>query len=208
MVSSATTGVPPRGPRGLVTGLQAGESALLEALVSDHAPRAWRLAHALIGDARAAEAVAQDVTGRLLEGSQGGDPAGSLGVQICRLTVTATLARMAAEGGVVAEGDRFEDWLPVFDASGHRLGDPAALQADWSATPGADAPETCARAREATRWLPLDHRVVLFLRDGEGLSEDETAEVLGASRASIRARLHRARMALRERLSVEASARR
>ena len=204
MLSSATTGVP---PRGLVMGFQAGESALLEALMSDHAPRAWRLAHALTGDARAAEAVAQDVLGSLLEGSQEGDPAGSLAVQIYRLTVTATRARMAVEGGV-AEGDRFEDWLPVFDASGHRLGDPGALQADWSAARGADALETCARARAATRWLPLDHRVVLFLRDGEGLSEDETAEVLGAPRASIRAWLHRARMALRERLSAGASAQR
>jgi RNA polymerase sigma-70 factor (ECF subfamily) len=204
MLSGAATAVPSWTSQGLVIAFQTGEPAILEALVSDHAPRAWRLAHALTGDARVAEAVAQDVIGRLLEGSEEGNPARSLAVDIYRLTVTITLARMPAEGGPLDE-DRLDVWLPAFDAAGHRLGDPAALQADWSAGPGSAAAETWARAREAARCLPLDHRVVLFLRDGEDLSEDETAEVLGASLASVRTRLHRARMALRERLSAAAS---
>jgi len=207
MLSGAATAVLPRTSRDLVTAFQAGDPAILEALVSDHAPRAWRLAHALTGDARVAEAVAQDVIGRLLVGSEEGDGARSLAVSIYRLTVTTTLARMPAEGGTV-EGDGLDDWLPAFDAAGHRLGVPVALQVDWSVAPGSEASGTCARAREASRWIPFDHRVVLFLRDGEGLSEDETAEVLGVSLALVRTRLHRARMALRERLSAAAPARR
>lgn len=65
--------------------------------------------------------------------------------------------------------------------------------------PGSGPSEMCARIREARRRLPLDQRVVLCLRDGEGLTE-EAAAVPETSLDSVRVRLHRARMALRERL--------
>jgi len=69
MVSGApASAVAPRTTRDLVTRLRAGEPAVLEALISDHASRAWRLAHALTGDPRVAEAVGQAVIGGLLEG--------------------------------------------------------------------------------------------------------------------------------------------
>jgi RNA polymerase sigma-70 factor (ECF subfamily) len=42
---------------------------------------------------------------------------------------------------------------------------------------------------------------VLVLRDVEELSNEETAEALGESVASVKSRLHRARMALREELT-------
>src|SRR5438105_13502097 len=44
-------------------------------------------------------------------------------------------------------------------------------------------------------------RVVFVLRDIEGLSNDETAEVLELTRVAIKARLWRARLQLRTRLS-------
>jgi RNA polymerase sigma-70 factor, ECF subfamily len=42
---------------------------------------------------------------------------------------------------------------------------------------------------------------VLILRDVEGVFNEETAEVLGESVTSVKSRLHRARMALREQLT-------
>ncbi len=42
---------------------------------------------------------------------------------------------------------------------------------------------------------------MLVLRDVEELSNDEAAEILGESIATIKSRLHRARMALREQLT-------
>jgi RNA polymerase sigma-70 factor (ECF subfamily) len=49
--------------------------------------------------------------------------------------------------------------------------------------------------------LPDRYRVVLLLRDLEGLSNEETAEILGDSVPSVKSRLHRARMALREQIT-------
>lgn len=49
--------------------------------------------------------------------------------------------------------------------------------------------------------LPSDQREVIVLRDVEGLSAPEAAEVIGIEIGALKSRLHRARMALRERLA-------
>src|SRR2546427_9957676 len=46
--------------------------------------------------------------------------------------------------------------------------------------------------------LPDGYRAVLVLRDVDGLSTEESADALGESVSSVKSRLHRARMALRE----------
>jgi RNA polymerase sigma-70 factor (ECF subfamily) len=52
----------------------------------------------------------------------------------------------------------------------------------------------------AFKALPPSHRVVVFLREMEGLSTREVAEVLGISEANVKTRLHRARLFLQQRL--------
>ena len=47
--------------------------------------------------------------------------------------------------------------------------------------------------------LPADQRVILVLRDIEGLSEAEAAAELNVARGTIKSRLHRAREAFRKR---------
>ncbi len=54
---------------------------------------------------------------------------------------------------------------------------------------------------EAIRSLPMSLRVVFLLRDMEGLSTEEVAQILGISTDAVKTRLHRARLQLRERLS-------
>jgi RNA polymerase sigma-70 factor, ECF subfamily len=53
----------------------------------------------------------------------------------------------------------------------------------------------------ALEELPPAVRMVFVLRDIEGLSTDETAEVLNLSQTAVKARLWRARLQLRERLN-------
>lgn len=54
---------------------------------------------------------------------------------------------------------------------------------------------------DAIRELPDSYRSVLLLRDREGLSTSETAEILDLSEDVVKQRLHRARIALRKSLS-------
>jgi RNA polymerase sigma-70 factor (ECF subfamily) len=53
---------------------------------------------------------------------------------------------------------------------------------------------------EALGRLPLDYRAAVTIRDIEGLSTTEAAEVLGISERALKSRLHRGRMALRAQL--------
>jgi RNA polymerase sigma-70 factor (ECF subfamily) len=52
------------------------------------------------------------------------------------------------------------------------------------------------RLRKALGTLPRPYRVVVFLREMEGLSTREVASVLGISEDNVKARLHRARLTL------------
>lgn len=56
------------------------------------------------------------------------------------------------------------------------------------------------RLARALHALPRPYRVVVFLREIEGLSTREVGDVLGISEANVKTRLHRARIMLREQL--------
>ena len=54
--------------------------------------------------------------------------------------------------------------------------------------------------REAIQRLPPQYRIVLVLRDMEGLTDEETAEITGLRAGTVRVRLHRARLFVRKEL--------
>src|SRR5438105_5002190 len=60
--------------------------------------------------------------------------------------------------------------------------------------------EAAARLRDAIQKLPAQYRIVLVLRDMEGLTDDEVAEITGLRSGTIRVRLHRARLFVRKEL--------
>lgn len=55
---------------------------------------------------------------------------------------------------------------------------------------------------KALSELPVDYRLVLTLRDVEGLSNEEAARVLSLSVPAVKSRLHRGRLFMRERLEA------
>jgi len=57
------------------------------------------------------------------------------------------------------------------------------------------------RLRKALRMLPGPYRAVIFLREMEGLSTREVAQVMGMSEANVKTRLHRARVQLQAALN-------
>jgi RNA polymerase sigma-70 factor, ECF subfamily len=58
------------------------------------------------------------------------------------------------------------------------------------------------RLRRSLSAVPRPYRVVVVLREIEGLSTREVADVLGISEANVKTRLHRARLLLREHLET------
>lgn len=58
--------------------------------------------------------------------------------------------------------------------------------------------ENASRLREAIQRLPAQYRIVLVLRDMEGLTDDEVAEITGLRPGTVRVRLHRARLFVRK----------
>jgi RNA polymerase sigma-70 factor (ECF subfamily) len=53
---------------------------------------------------------------------------------------------------------------------------------------------------QAILSLPEKYRVIVILRDLEGFSTSETAQILNISSSNVKVRLHRARLYLRDRL--------
>lgn len=74
------------------------------------------------------------------------------------------------------------------------------LSADGSMNPEMFAirSEEAARLRDAIQKLPPQYRIVLVLRDMEGLTDEEVAEITGLRSGTVRVRLHRARLFVRK----------
>jgi RNA polymerase sigma-70 factor (ECF subfamily) len=74
---------------------------------------------------------------------------------------------------------------------------------DWSLLPEDEAVRSELRAalERAISELPHDYRIVVLLRDVEGLSTQETAQALDLGVSAVKMRLHRGRMELRQALT-------
>ena len=185
----------------LIDRLRAGEVAALDSLMARYSSRVYRLARGITRSDADAEEVVQDVFFTLVRKHDTFEGRAAVGSWIYRITTNTALnkrrgKRFEAEIGL-------EELLPAFKADGHRAGDPSFLLADWSQSPEQDLLSTESRRllSETIDALPDHYRAVLVLRDVEGLSNEEVAEVLGETIASVKSKLHRARMALRERLT-------
>ncbi|MBW1697029.1 MAG: RNA polymerase sigma factor [Deltaproteobacteria bacterium] len=88
-----------------------------------------------------------------------------------------------------------EDFLPDETQIPQRL-------PNWATAPLEQllSEELSDRLRKAILSLPEKYRIVILLRDMEGFSTDETAQILNVTPANVKVRLHRARLALREKL--------
>jgi RNA polymerase sigma-70 factor (ECF subfamily) len=185
----------------LIDRLRGGDALALEEVMEQFAPRVHRLAYGITRNEADAEEVVQDVFLRLFRKIDAFEGRSALGTWIYRIAVNTALIKR--RGKRAALEVLLEDHLPTFTEDGHREGDRAMLLADWSDTPEEEllSRETREAVRRMIAALPDRYRVVLLLRDMEELSNEETAEILEDSVASVKSRLHRARMALREQLT-------
>jgi RNA polymerase sigma-70 factor, ECF subfamily len=80
--------------------------------------------------------------------------------------------------------------------------DPVPEAPDWSNAPETRFDQADLRRvlERSIRALPIEYRMPLVLRDVEGLSTRESAEVMELGEAAFKSRLHRARLAVRRAL--------
>jgi RNA polymerase sigma-70 factor, ECF subfamily len=180
--------------------LQAGDAAALETLMEVLAPRVYRVAYGITRSASDAEEVVQDVFMTVLKKAQTFAARSAAWTWIYRITTNTALNKRRSRRPDMAT---LESHLPSYTADGHRQGDRTYLLRDWSATPDEVllSEERRAVLGAALDALPAHYRAVLVLRDVEGLTSEEVADVLGESPSAVKARLHRARMVLREDLT-------
>jgi RNA polymerase sigma-70 factor (ECF subfamily) len=181
--------------------LRAGDPASLEPLMTRFASRIYRVANRICASSADAEEVVQDVFLTLFQKAGSFEGRAALGTWIYRITLNASLNKRRGKRAEVEEP--LDDLLPSYQPDGHRRGDRAYLLADWSSLPDTTllSKEGREMVRAAVDRLPHHYRAVLLLRDVEELSNEEVAEILEESVASVKSRLHRARMALREQLT-------
>jgi len=185
----------------LVERLKNGDGAALELLMERCASRVFRIARGITRTDADAEEVVQDVFLTLARKIDSFEGRAAVGTWIYRVATNAALIKRRGKRAQLEVS--LEENLPTFMQDGHREGPRSYLLADWSGTPEAELLDGEARAvlARAIDELPETYRAVLVLRDVEELSNEETAGILGESVSSVKSRLHRARMALREQLT-------
>jgi len=168
-----------------------------EALVSRYDDRVYRLAFRFARNETEAKEIVQDTflsVWRKLDGFKGDAQFSSW---LYRVTANAALMRLRAQRRHPEIST--EDLDPgVLDLAPQG---PLAPPGDnWAKRPDEElqSSELRRHIQAAVDQLPEIYRTVFLVRDVEGLSTEETAEALGISIPTVKTRLHRARMALRQ----------
>jgi RNA polymerase sigma-70 factor (ECF subfamily) len=170
----------------LVARLRAGQRAAFEALVRQYQHRVFSVAARMLASAAEAEEVAQEVFLRVHRSI--GDFRGEsrLSTWLYAITSRLCLSRLAAPERRMSR--RGEETLLRLRAATEAPGDDL------------ERGEIEAALSRAIAELAEDRRIVVVLRDLEGLAYEEIAEVLGLELGTVRSRLHRARMDLKEKM--------
>jgi RNA polymerase sigma-70 factor (ECF subfamily) len=179
----------------LLRRVQAGEKKLFYDLVKPYERRVYSAAFAILRNEADAEDAAQEAILKALThiGQFRGDSRFS--TWLTQITVNEALMRRRRNHSEVMEpiGERQEE-----DGSYT----PRDF-ADWREIPSEalERKEIRQKLAEAVAMLTQKYREVFELRDIQHMSIEETAEALGISRASVKTRLLRARLMLRDMLA-------
>ncbi len=143
----------------------------------------------LLGDPSDAADATQEVYLRVVRSVLGFRGDSAFGTWLHRVTVNVCMTALRARGDVRARGQS----AGLLDASFDDL-----ASADASPEERVTRADLARRTAKALAELPEDAREVVVLRDVQGLSTRETAELLGVTEGAVKVRLHRAHARLRE----------
>jgi RNA polymerase sigma-70 factor (ECF subfamily) len=190
---AATSNEALRDDPALVAGLRAGDGQTFDALIRQYGGRLLSVARRILGnDDEAREAVHEAFVAAFRARQQFHADA-RISTWLHRIAVNAALMKLRSRKRRAEES--IDTLLPAFQADGHHAEQFASWDEPIDVTLGRR--ETAAFVREAIDRLPESYRVVLLLRDIDGLSTEEAAKMLEITPNAVKIRLHRARMALR-----------
>lgn len=179
----------------LIAQVQRGHNDLFYELVRPYERRVYAAALAILRNEADAEDVAQEAMLKALANIRQFRAEARFSTWLIQITVNEALMRRRRERNVVMEG--IEDHR---DEEGEYT--PRDF-ADWREIPSEalERKEVRQKLAQALATLDRKYREVFVLRDMEQLNIQETAEVLGISIASVKTRLLRARLMLRDLLA-------
>jgi RNA polymerase sigma-70 factor (ECF subfamily) len=179
----------------LVHACKSGNAAAFEELVKRYDTKLFRIAQHITHNREDAQDAVQEAFLKVFRKLTQFQENSQFSTWLTRITVNESLMKLRKQRH--NKEFSFDDNFQSEDHS------PALELADW-----APNPEELYRGfelrnilRSELQELQPGLRVVFVLRDIEGLSTEETAEVLESTPVAVKARLWRARLKLRERLS-------
>jgi RNA polymerase sigma-70 factor (ECF subfamily) len=179
----------------LVTRARDKDFAAFEELVDRYEDKIFRLAFRFVRNETEAKEIVQDtflLVWRKLDTFKGDSQFGSW---LYRVATNTALMRLRAQR---RHPEISTEELPVDYLDNY--GQLPAAGENWAKRPDDElqSGELRRRIQKAVDELPEIYRTVFLIRDIEGLSTEETAEVLEISIPTVKTRLHRARLALRD----------
>lgn len=167
----------------LITKFKEGDSAAFEGLVRLYQDRVYSLCRHLLGNAHEAEDAAQDSFIKAYRNLRHFTPDASFYTWLYRIAVNTCLDYRKRPFFTSlftrsAEGEEFEAWELPDELSPERL---------------YESKQMGQALRRALQKLSPKLKVVIVLKEMEGLSYDEMAEVLDVSLGTVKSRLSRAR---------------
>lgn len=188
----------PEAERDLIGRMQAGDTAAVAELATSYGPRIHQLAFRYLKNWEDAEEVTQDVLMKVHRKIDAFRGDAALSSWIYRITFNTAMSRL--------RNGRFSrpHEVPAQDVFITHEGEERAPQepADWSALAD-DAVmrgEMRRRLVSALTHLPPVYRVPVLLRDIQGLSTEEASAILHVKPQTLKSRLHRGRLILRQHL--------
>ena len=166
----------------------AGETALYEVLMRRHNTRIYRAVRAVLRNDLDVEDVMQDAYVQAFRHLARFEGRSRFSTWLTRIAVHEALARLR-------KADRIEEW-DAMDESRQN----AIVASRETPDPEAEAAsgEMKRLLERSIESLPENFRVVVMLRDVEGMSTSETAECLSITEDNVKIRLHRAHAMLRK----------
>lgn len=182
--------------RELVGRMQAGDTSAVAELSSTYGPRIHQLALRYTRNWEDAEEVTQDVLMKVFRKIEAFRGDAALSSWIYRITFNTAMSRLRS--GRTGRELPLNQEVSATDENAAMRQDPA----DWSSLADDHVLRREMRERlvKALTCLPEVYRIPVILRDIQGLSTEEASRVLRVKPQTLKSRLHRGRLVLRQAL--------